>query len=131
MNAPDAPQRRPDRFAAADAPAPEGPEMPLKTITLNGQQILVEVADLKADGPLPAASTDGFENTSLAEDMKDRLDPILKAFAAPVQAVMQAAGAAEWSIEINVGFEGEAGIPFVVGGKANAAVKVSATWKKG
>lgn len=105
--------------------------MPLKTIALNGQSILVEVADLKAEGQIPGPSADGFENTSLADDMKDRLDPILRALAAPVQAVMQAAGAAEWSIEINVGFEGEAGIPFLANGKANAAAKVSATWKKG
>lgn len=108
--------------------------MPLKTVTLNGQSILIEVADLKAEGEIRAESADGFEDTSLADrihDMKDRLDPILRALAVPVQAVMQTAGAAEWSLEVNIGFEGEAGIPFVANGKANAAVKVSATWKKG
>ena len=104
--------------------------MPLREIMLNGQPILVEVADLTVEGE-PAAPN-RFENTDLTgrlADMKDRIGPIINALAAPVQAAMKAAGAAEWSIEVNIGFKGETGVPFLAAAEANAAVKVSAKWK--
>lgn len=106
--------------------------MALREITVNGQPILVEVADLTVENQPATSAGDRFEYTSATDrigDMKDRIDPIVKALAAPVQAAFQAAGAAEWTMEISIGFKGETGIPFLAAGEANAAVKVSATWK--
>lgn len=105
--------------------------MALREITINDQAILVEVADLEIEGQ-PAGNR--RENTSLTQqlgDMRGRLDQVLQVITVPVQAALETAGAAEWSIEISIGFKGETGVPFLASGEANAALKVIAKWTKG
>lgn len=104
--------------------------MALREITIDNQKIWVEVADLEIEGQ-PAGNR--RENTSRAQqlgDMRGRLDQVLQVVTAPVQAALRTAGAAEWSIEISIGFEGGVGVPFLASGEANAALKVTAKWTK-
>jgi hypothetical protein len=38
----------------------------------------------------------------------------------------------EWSLEMNIGFQGEVNpVPFIATGKMNGGIKVTAKWKKG
>ena len=112
--------------------------MALREITIDGQPILVEVADLSVENAVTheTLATRGggrFEYTDATDkisDMKDRLDHLVKALTAPVQNAFKGAGADEWSLEISIGFKGETGLPFIASGEANAALKVSAKWKK-
>lgn len=104
--------------------------MALREITIYNQKILVEVADLEIEGQ---PTGDGFEDTSLFDDLgdiKDRLSPLLEIITAPVAAAFKTAGAAEWSLEISIGFKGGTGVPFLASGEANAALKVTAKWSK-
>jgi hypothetical protein len=107
--------------------------MALKQIELDGQPILVEVTDLDIE-----AGGDGrWEKTSRAslegadgQDMGERISGLVAVLTAPVRRSLALAGAAEWTMEITLGFKGETGVPFVAKGEANAAVKVTATWSK-
>lgn len=36
----------------------------------------------------------------------------------------------EWSLDFNIGFKGEAGIPLITKGEANAALRVNVKWKR-
>ncbi|WP_295432716.1 CU044_2847 family protein [uncultured Thiodictyon sp.] len=103
--------------------------MALREITINGQTILVEVADLKVEGQSADNRREPTAASAEGGDMTDRIDHLLKALTAPVQAACQAAGAAEWSLRINIGFGGKAALPFIASGEANAAVRVTAKWK--
>lgn len=104
--------------------------MALREITINGQPILVEVADLQVEGETAGGRFEDTDATDRIGDMKDRLDALVQALTAPVQAAFKTAGAAEWTLEISIGFTGTTGVPFIASGEANAAVKVTATWKK-
>ncbi|MBX3667684.1 MAG: hypothetical protein KF778_04705 [Rhodocyclaceae bacterium] len=101
--------------------------MALKEIVVGGQTIWVEVADLPED------RSGRSEFTAVPEieaDLAQRIEKLVAALTTPVQAAFKGSGAAEWSFEINVGFKGETGVPFVAKGEANAAVKVSAKWTR-
>ncbi|MCG6861446.1 MAG: hypothetical protein LJE70_09265 [Chromatiaceae bacterium] len=98
--------------------------MAVKPITVDCKVIFVEVADLVEERP------DGFEYTSRDEDrdMGDRIRDLVGVLTMPVQAAFEGSGAQEWAIEVNLGFNGETGLPFVVKAETNASVKVSAKW---
>ena len=100
--------------------------MALKEIKVGGNPVLVEVTVLDMEG------REGFEYTSKDEneDMAERIEGLVSVLTAPVQTAFTGAGADEWSLEVNVGFKGETGLPFVAKGEANAAVKVTAKWKR-
>jgi hypothetical protein len=108
--------------------------MALREILIDGQPILVEVADLEVEGQTAATRGGGrFQYTDATDkigDMKDRLDHLVQVLATPVQNALKGAGADEWTVEISIGFKGETGLPFIASGEANAALKVSAKWKK-
>jgi hypothetical protein len=107
--------------------------MALREIKVGGQTILVEVIDLTVEGQTPGAGG-RFEDTSATDklgDMGGRVSDLLKAMTTPVQAALKAAAADEWTLEVCLGFKGETGVPFIASGEANAAVKVTAKWKKG
>lgn len=121
--------------------------MAVQTIMIGGQSVLVEVVDEEAGdclptgaAPLVATSTRGdgqrdqvrFENVSLASDALEaarRMESTLRAVVEPIQRAGKGLGVTEWTVELSFGFKGSAGIPFVVNGEANGAVKVSAKWK--
>jgi hypothetical protein len=101
--------------------------MALTPITVSGKTIFVEVADLQEE------RRGGFEYTSrdADRDMGDRIRDLVGVLTMPVQAAFEGSGAEEWTIEVNLGFNGETGLPFVAKAETNASVKVSAKWKKG
>jgi len=101
--------------------------MAIKSITVDGRTILVEVAELPEEGP------SGFEYTSRDEekDVGDRIRDLVGVLTMPLQAAFEGSGAQEWAIEVSLGFNGETGLPFIAKAETNASVKVSAKWKKG
>lgn len=121
--------------------------MAVQTVMIGGQPILVEVVGEEAGDQLPAAGQsapaggrtgDGhrdqvrFENVSLGGDAIEaarRMETTLRAVLEPIQRAGKGLGVNEWTVELSFGFKGGAGIPFVVNGEANGAVKVSAKWK--
>jgi hypothetical protein len=101
--------------------------MALENVMVGGKSVLVEVAELEMEGGAGA----GFEYTALSGgDVADHIRDLVGALTAPVRAAFEGAGAEEWSLGINFGFKGETGVPFIAKGEANAAVKVTAKWKK-
>ncbi len=107
--------------------------MALKEIKVGGKTILVEIAELPLEGKAVGKQAGRFEGTSVrgkVEDMAEDIRDLVGVLTAPVQAAFEGSGAEEWSVEINFGFKGETGLPFVAKGEANAAVKVTAKWKK-
>ncbi len=113
--------------------------MALREILVNGKPLLVEVSPLEQEGggnAVPAARARGRheytdargERSGGEHDLADRIRDLVAVVTAPVQAAFEGSGAAEWTLEVNVGFKGETGLPFVAKGEANAAVKVSAKW---
>ena len=121
--------------------------MAVQTVMIGGQPILVEVVDAEegdrlpgagAAPPAPAHAGDGhrdqvrFENVSLSSDAVEaarRMETTLRAVLEPIQRAGKGLGVNEFTVELSFGFKGGAGIPFVVNGEANGAVKVSAKWK--
>lgn len=102
--------------------------MALKEIEIDGQPILVEVTALEVEG---GGGAGRWEHTSKGDqDMGQRISDLVGVLTAPVRRSLETAGAAEWTMEITLGFKGETGVPFVAKGEANAAVKVTAKWAK-
>ena len=101
--------------------------MALKEINVGGTMLLVEVTEIEA--PVKGR----FEDTALDErkDLADRISNLVGALTHPVKAAIEATGAEEWELEVNFGFSGEAGLPFITKAETNASVKVTAKWKKG
>jgi hypothetical protein len=105
--------------------------MALKEVSLGGKTILVEVAELPVEGK--AGQADRFENTAMREkvgDLANSIRDLVEVVTAPARAGFEGSQAEEWAIELNIGFKGQTGLPFVAKGEANAAVKITAKWKK-
>lgn len=103
--------------------------MALKEIKLNGKAVLVEVAELDARGV--GRDRGGELAGSGDQDLAQRIEDLVATLSSPVQRAFRGSGAEEWSMEVNFGFKGETGLPFIAKGEANAAVKVTAKWMKG
>jgi hypothetical protein len=105
----------------------------LKAINVGGETIYVEVTDLPIEGSDAGAhGEDRWEKTSAKgdEEIGERIRGLIGVVTAPVQHALSVAGAAEWTVEVSVGFEAQSGLPFIATGKANGAVKVTAKWAK-
>jgi hypothetical protein len=105
--------------------------MALKEVSLGGKTILVEVVELPVEGR--EGPSERFENTSVREkvgDLADSIRDLVEVVTAPARAAFEGSQAEEWAIELNIGFKGESGLPFIAKGEANAAVKITAKWKK-
>ncbi len=103
--------------------------MALKQVMIGGKQIWIEVVELQAD----TASGERFKETSVTEkigDLADVIRDIVGVVTEPVYAAFEGSRAAEWSMELNLGFKAEGGVPFVAKGETNASVKITAKWKK-
>ncbi|MFM2057419.1 MAG: hypothetical protein RLY71_1804 [Pseudomonadota bacterium] len=112
--------------------------MGTRLITIDGVQVYVEVEDIDVPAPPrhldPTGVRRNLEATGVADrlgDVADQLKTIIRSVTGPVQAALQELPPDEWSVELNIGFKGEAGIPCITKGEANASVKVTAKWKKG
>jgi hypothetical protein len=76
---------------------------------------------------------DYLEHTSVKDKMITAADAVRDTIAALAETVQQGLAALEpdeWKLELNLGFKGKTGLPFVAEGEANGAVKVCATWKR-
>ena len=100
----------------------------IEPLNFNGETIYIEVSEVEQE------TEDGYEETSAAEKMAeagDRVRSTISALAGSVgKALNGVDGPEEWTIEVNLGFNGKAGIPFVTEGGVNGAVKVTAKWKR-
>ena len=92
----------------------------IKPLTLDdGSQILVEVEH--ADLPAGAAETDTLAAMQRA----------VAGLARSVQASFGDAAPNEWTMELGIGFKGDAApVPVVVAGSSSGSVKVTARWKR-
>ena len=105
----------------------------IEPLEFNGQTIYVEVTEVDSDKALEKQD-DGFEKTSTDSKLisaGDQLRSVISALANTVDEALEKTSPSEWTLEVNLGFEGKAGIPFITEGGVNGAVKVSVTWKRG
>lgn len=75
----------------------------------------------------------GLEATGISDiavDAGKELSLMIESVTRTVSGALDAVAPDEWSIELNVGFKGEAGIPFITKGETNASVKVLVKWKR-
>jgi hypothetical protein len=117
--------------------------MTVQTVLINGQPVLVEVVPQTEGDRLPAEAAPAaapragrgnvdYEEVSLASDLVEaagRIKSTLSAVLSPIQQAGEGFTVSEWTVELSFGFKGGAGIPFLVNGEANGAIKVSAKWK--
>ena len=102
---------------------------PLIIESSDGSDITIEVTptnkspDLPADAILTSTSSDMVETF---ERMKDNISQITE----QVKEALSAHQPEEWGVEFNIGFKAKGGIPVIASGEANAALKVTAKWKK-
>lgn len=64
------------------------------------------------------------------QDVGTDLRTILQAVTRPIRAAFADAAPNEWSVEVNLGFSGQGGIPFLASAEANGGVKVTLKWVK-
>ena len=111
--------------------------MATREILIDGVLLSVEVD--AADVVLVPASAGLVERGGLAErgavadkvrDVGQEMRSLLSAVTRPVREALEATQPDSWSVELNLGFKGEAGIPCITKGEANGSIKVSASWKK-
>ena len=108
-------------------------ERKIEPLKFAGQTIYIEVTDIEQESSEHGGSSGDYEYTSAVSELMDageRIRSTISALASTVHQALSSAQAAEWTLEINIGFKGKAGIPFVTEGEANGAVKVSAKWKR-
>ena len=115
-------------------------ERKIEPLDFNGETIYIEVADdievadVMETQPVEDGRRKGYRKTSTQEELKtagEQVRSTISALSATVHEALSNNMPTEWSIEINIGFKGKAGIPFVTEGEANGAVKVTAKWVKG
>ena len=107
------------------------PARRIEPLEFNGETVYIEVVK-DADSPLTGVGE--WEETSAAQKLAEageRVRSTLSALATTVRAALDKAEPEEWTLEINLGFKANGGIPFITEGEANGAVKVTAKWKKG
>ena len=118
--------------------------MKIETIELeNGQNMLVEVLDIKLSDNIKNKLIKKTTISTLANDIEDIgfIDDInismellkddLKNIANIVKESFEKNQPDEFSVEVNFGFAGELAIPYITSAKSNGGIKVKATWKKG
>jgi len=108
-------------------------ERKIEPVQLGDETIYIEVTDIEQGLPKGQSGLRSYENTSADDQLTDageRIRATISALAATVRSALDIAKPAEWTLEINIGFKGKAGIPFITEGEANGAVKVSAKWKR-
>ena len=111
--------------------------------TKDGKRLFVEVEELRpgeldAVEQRPSDLPDGAELTGVGkravEEVQDGLAQLrdnIELMAEQVHQAFQARKPQEWTMEVSIGFKGKVNpIPFIAGGEADAALKVSATWKE-
>ncbi len=103
----------------------------IEALKFGDEVIYVEVSEIEQTGVKPAASA--YENTSTESDLMasgEQVGRTIQALATTLHKALYSAAPEEWTLEINLGFKGQAGIPFIAQGEANGAIKVTAKWKR-
>lgn len=106
-------------------------ERKIEPLDFNGETIYVEVAEIEQMQPEVPRTRKGYEKVSTESELVtagERVKSTISALAKTVNEALSNAPPTEWTIEVNIGFKGKAGIPFVTEGEANGAVKVTAKW---
>ncbi|PPC90459.1 MAG: hypothetical protein CTY34_07705 [Methylobacter sp.] len=107
----------------------------IQPLKFGDEIIYVEVSEVEQKGDLPQKEN-RQENVNAAETLNKVIDAgtqvhnTIKGLCSTLQEAVKDSQPDEWSLEINLGIKGTAGIPFVTQGEANGAVKITATWKK-
>jgi hypothetical protein len=94
--------------------------------------IYVEVSDVEQQAVAPQQQGD-WQQVNALDDVVDagkQFHSTVKVLASTLQTALKESQPDEWTLEINLGVKGTAGIPFITQGEANGAVKVTAKWKK-
>lgn len=110
--------------------------MSSRAVIIDGVTLWVEVDDevLPAAPGAPGGRPGLVERGAVADRVRDiggDLRGLLGSITKPVREALEQAQPEEWSIELNLGFKGEAGIPCLTKGEANGSVKITAKWKRG
>lgn len=104
----------------------------IQALKFGGETVYIEVSEVEQQGP-GLRYDDNLEDVNALDEIKDAADQVhstIKALCNTVQSALSEAKPNEWSLEINLGFKGSAGIPFITEGEANGAVKITAKWTK-
>ncbi len=106
--------------------------MPVRQIAIDGFIMNVEVDHDDIQPPVALVERGGAAEvvTNRVVNVGQQLRDMLGAVTAPVRTAFEQAGLEGWSIELSIGFKGEAGIPCLTKGEANASIKVTANWKR-
>jgi hypothetical protein len=105
--------------------------MAVKSLSIDGIVVDVEVdaADgapaLRERGPGDVAAVAGQ-----VQDVGKSLRATISAVTRPIREALAEAQIDDWSVELSLGFKGEAGIPCITKGEANGSIKVVAHWKR-
>ena len=114
-------------------------ERRIEPFTFHGKIIYIEVTETQLDRVLALPGVSGqelpedMEYTAVQDKVIAAADAVRDTIAALAETVHQGLAALkpdEWKLEVNLGFKGKTGLPFVAEDEANGAVKVSATWKR-
>jgi len=104
--------------------------MSSRAVVIDGVSLWIEVDDEALPGQ-PAPGTGLVERGEVANRVRDigaDLRNLIGAVTRPVREALAEAQPKEWTVELSLGFKGEAGIPCLTKGEANAAVKITAKW---
>ena len=109
--------------------------MSSRAVIIDGVTLWVEVDDevLPAAPGVAGARGGVVERGAVADRVRDvgaDLRGLLSSITTPVREALEKTGLEEWSVELNLGFKGEAGIPCLTKGEANGSVKITAKWKR-
>lgn len=94
-------------------------------------QTIPSLAPARVDA---GAFPEGSEEVSAADRVVDAVEgvrSILRAATEMARVALAAHAPDETTIEVNVGFAGETGIPFLASGSAEAGLKLTLTWRNG
>ncbi|MDH3598668.1 MAG: hypothetical protein OEU26_03395 [Candidatus Tectomicrobia bacterium] len=109
-------------------------ERRIEPLKFNGETIFIEVSEIEQDQTSEETSPgDAYEDISAETrliEAGERVRSTISTLAATVRHALDKVEPSEWTLEINLGFKGKAGIPFVTQGEANGAIKVTAKWQR-
>lgn len=107
--------------------------MSTRAVIIDGETLWVEVDDEVLPTAAATAAPGLVERDGMAARVRDisgDLRSLLTNVTRPVREALEQAQPEEWSVELHLGFKGEAGIPCLTKGEANGSVKVTAKWKR-
>jgi hypothetical protein len=105
-------------------------ERRIEPLRFSGEIVYIEVVE---DAHATLIDAGEWENTNTEQKLAragEKVRSTISALATTVRAAMDKAEPEEWTLEINLGFQANGGIPFITEGETHGAVKVTARWKK-